>query len=373
MFYNHTFRKFFSPKKVASFEQIETIINDIIPIQSGRNYRIIKTNFKDIYHKYIQTATNILPNISLGSYSYFLNFLKTQNIHNNPDKQLCPHCEHLSVLSKTTNPLSPTDIATKNKLQIHQNIAKQQLSFYTTLRSNLKDNQLICIMDFSLYQISNDSHQDLIVTFIDNKKREEKEVKKLKRQSNKQIQPPKYNHQPIYYHFVGGAGLKNDIKFVAEVTYKHLISKFLNYIDIHFFTDGGPKHFKITPMINMIHKIAKKELASQHITYHFFASYHGHSICDAAASHAKQTLTKHLNEHQSTPTSTNEICQIISTTKHHFATPIDSLTTPVFKTNTIKNIRSFHKISFVPTLRGFKTSESITGAELKCKETTLYP
>ena len=40
---------FKSTKKIASFKQIDTILNEIAPYQSGRNYRIITTTFKHLF------------------------------------------------------------------------------------------------------------------------------------------------------------------------------------------------------------------------------------------------------------------------------------------------------------------------------------
>ena len=54
-----TFRTFKQEVNYLDFKQMETLIDDILPYQSGRNYRILTTTFKDIYHKYIKSATVI--------------------------------------------------------------------------------------------------------------------------------------------------------------------------------------------------------------------------------------------------------------------------------------------------------------------------
>ena len=247
-----------------------------------------------------------------------MNDLKTQNIRHNPERELCPHCEELNELNKRTTPLLPSEHEIKTRLERHQTIAKQQSLYYTTMRSNITEKQIICVMDFSLFQIANNNHQDLIITLINNKppKQEEKERKREKKTTklNPSITSPKlkYPQQPIYYHFFGEGGLKNDICFVAEVFFNHLVPKLMVYDEILFWTDGGPKHFKISPLIKLIHKLSNNQLKNKKISHHFFASYHGHSICDAAAAHIKFAIEKDLNITQHAPQNIDQTCKIIS-------------------------------------------------------------
>ena len=124
---------------------------------------------------------------------------------NNPEQELCPKCEQYNELKKLSQ-LPQAQQTLLAKLDIHQTIFKEQLNYFTNLRSKLNNKQLICIMDFSQFQISNNKHQDLIITLIDNTPPQENEHPA---KTYKTIQPPhqlipKYNQQPVFFHFFGG-------------------------------------------------------------------------------------------------------------------------------------------------------------------------
>jgi len=67
---------------------------------------------------------------------------------------------------------------------------------------------------------------------------------------------------------------------------------------IRILSDGGGKHFKTTAMMNFFGVV--QMATGKTVEYNFFESYHGHSVCDAAAAHAKKhykmlmTLGTHL-------------------------------------------------------------------------------
>ena len=67
---------------------------------------------------------------------------------------------------------------------------------------------------------------------------------------------------------------------------------FEGYDKVLIFSDGGPKHFKMTGTMNFFAFIKMKSNIA--LSYHFFESNHGHSVCDGAAAHAK----KGINEYQ---------------------------------------------------------------------------
>ena len=170
------------------------------------------------------------------------------------------------------------------------------------LRNNLDDDSLLIVMDFSDNQINNEHHQDLVVSLITKKAVIPKEKKKtLKCKPTRKV----LCNSLEYLHFVGEAGIPNDINFVAEVFTNHLIPVFTKYKKIFLFSDGGPKHFKISSTLNMILE-ASNDIFGTRFEYNFFASYHGHGICDSAASHAKAAIIRHINRTWTTPTNAQE-------------------------------------------------------------------
>ena len=59
--------------------------------------------------------------------------------------------------------------------------------------------------------------------------------------------------------------------------------------NINIWSDGEPKHFKIS--INMRFVVTLQRARTDiNWSYNFFPAYHGCSVCDAAASHAKKTI-----------------------------------------------------------------------------------
>ena len=61
-----------------------------------------------------------------------------------------------------------------------------------------------------------------------------------------------------------------------------------NINTLHIWSDGGPKHFKISSCIYYFSTLRHKH--NINISYHFYQSYHGHNGCDASASHAKKRI-----------------------------------------------------------------------------------
>ena len=191
----------------------------------------------------------------------------------------------------------------KNKqtqMQAHLN-QKKQLA-----EGKLKDTAII-VQDFSALDTTKkcQNNQDLIIVI--------------------------YKHDPLspdglsreYIHYVGEKTTKNNVDFVIS-TWEHLKldKSLLNINKIHMWSDGGPKHFKLSASMFYF------SLFSQHIntTYHFFESYHGQSACDAAASHAKRRINvlarddRKIMEHAST------LSEAINTVRCHRATPVILLT-----------------------------------------------
>jgi hypothetical protein len=76
----------------------------------------------------------------------------------------------------------------------------------------------------------------------------------------------------------------------VEAAMLDFISTYLPHDIKHLivWSDGGPHHFKIWKTVNMFHYLSK--LYSITFEYHFFESYHGHSMCDAHSAHVRRTI-----------------------------------------------------------------------------------
>src|SRR5690606_25957164 len=91
-------------------------------------------------------------------------------------------------------------------------------------------------------------------------------------------------------HFVANSTSEpNDYWFMIEA-WKQLVElpQFQGVEIINIWSDGGGKHFKTTPTITFFARL--QQTVGKTFYYNFFASHHGHSVCDAVASHAKRRL-----------------------------------------------------------------------------------
>ena len=130
-----------------------------------------------------------------------------------------------------------------------------------------------------------------------------------------------------------------NVNFVAEVFSKHVIPVISKYKSVYLFSDGDPKHFKISSMLNMVLEAAD-DLINTKIEHHFFVSHHGHGICDSAAAHAKAAINRHINRTLTTPVNAKEICDIINTVKLRRGIPIHEPSTPVNEVKPFRGIRA---------------------------------
>lgn len=81
----------------------------------------------------------------------------------------------------------------------------------------------------------------------------------------------------------------NDYFYVLEVWYylfRHCGLK-ESFDSIELWSDGGPHHFKTRYCQWMWHHLSSLFFDRKPIEHHFFASYHGHSLCDAHAAQVK--------------------------------------------------------------------------------------
>jgi len=112
-------------------------------------------------------------------------------------------------------------------------------------------NEVLILQDFTQLQVQSGFYQDLIIVF--------------------------YYHNPNaeqgigikYFHFVGESEQKNDIGFVISA-WKSLIKEgqFNGISRITIYSDGGPKHFKITSCMSFFADLQKR--LGIPIGYNFF-------------------------------------------------------------------------------------------------------
>lgn len=117
----------------------------------------------------------------------------------------------------------------------------------------------------------------------------------------------------------------------------------LGFEKLIIFSDGGPKHFKMTGTLSFF-CFLRNELAID-LEYHFYESNHGHSICDAVASHAKKAINVQLRDTQRIIKNSKEIAEIIRGIKKHEA-DVAFIDNPHPKFKTFNGIRKMMRFSF---------------------------
>jgi len=210
------------------------------------------------------------------------------------------------------------------------------------LAKGLLPHTAIIVQDFSALDTTKkcQTHQDLIITIY---KHDATTEDGLCRQ---------------YLHFVGEKKTKNNVDFVISAWETLRKDKVLEGIQhLHIWSDGGPKHFKMSANIYYC------SILSTFIptTYHFFASYHGQSACDAAASHAKRRINVTVRDQDLSIATADMLSMAINTVRNHKACPVEiitTLTTKKFKT--ITGITQFHKYSFngIGKIYGYDSTDS---------------
>jgi len=145
-------------------------------------------------------------------------------------------------------------------------------------------------------------------------------------------------------YFVGNTTEKNDISFVVGC-WKILLeeNRFNEMETVIIWSDGGPKHFKISANICFILSLQQAQ-PEINWSYNFFPSYHGCSVCDGAASHIKQAINRTMRDDQIAIRSSEQIVSVISGLQNHEATLAISTSTNI-SANTLKGIKKYHKFT----------------------------
>lgn len=164
------------------------------------------------------------------------------------------------------------------KLEWHQMIRDHQRKQYQYQCDNVKEREMVLTIDFTKYDtkqylpLRNDGEEDDYITdMIGVAMTRNKESGKVDRK---------------YIHWLcskAGTG-KNDVDYVRESLERGKRNGlFKNITKLYLWSDGGPKHFKNVYAMKMIAELIEKWGGDIQVEWNFFASYHGHSLCDSQA------------------------------------------------------------------------------------------
>ena len=119
---------------------------------------------------------------------------------------------------------------------------------------------------------------------------------------------------------------------------------FENFREVEVWSDGGPKHFKVSSLIYYFFSLQQQ--TNRKITYNFFAWYHGHSACDSAASHVKRAVVRFVNEANMIPQFSWQLSLIAEDVKGHAGVSLSPDPSSVIYIHTLHGIKSYHCFRF---------------------------
>jgi hypothetical protein len=192
-----------------------------------------------------------------------MKIMKQEYIHNASTPPDCPFC--------CSNSSKPPE-----KIQLHQSVVSKQIPAYLKMKADLKKNEdkVMVVQDFTNISLSKGNRQCLCFCLY-------------------YSYEDKIKANYITYT-APDQDTKNDIRFVVGAWKKLILDYLLGFESILIWSDGGPKHFKITACMIFFAAI-QTSLVGKKVEYHFFPSYHGHSVCDGMASHLKKKTQNRVN------------------------------------------------------------------------------
>jgi len=110
---------------------------------------------------------------------------------------------------------------------------------------------------------------------------------------------------------------------------------------VKIWSDGGPKHFKISANMKFFLAIQQNFPHVKWI-YKFFASYHGCSVCDGVAAQAKGILNRTMRDTQMAIRKVPEAIKTVGKLGGHITSTVE-ISSNNFSTQTLQGIKSFHK------------------------------
>jgi len=308
-----------------------TFMDEVFPQLSGRDFRVIAMTRNSVYAVYFGYCTD-RDQVPLGQTTFNEKIFNKMKIHNTADSTICCYCRRLKTLEHV-QPRTAAQEAEYGELVEHKERWFEQGRFFGERKNTLIDhkqrNVLIVVQDFTQLQLQGTFYQDFIVVF---QEFDQEEASKLKTRM---------------HHFVAPTtNTKNDGTFVIRV-WLHMINEgwFYRYDTIEIFSDGAGKHFKTTAIMNFF--AFMQMFLKKCIIYHFFESNHGHSVCDAAASHVKKAINVFQRDKGEAVRVPPQVVDVANGIKNHDAmiAPIQpDIIFPEF--DTFHGIRKLRKFTF---------------------------
>jgi hypothetical protein len=216
-------------------DQIELanqFLDEAAPIPSGRNYRLVRVTYDNLYAMYRGYCLDRHAD-PLGKTYFIEKVLHSTNVRHSGDDTICKQCDKRKKWQKPF-PLGKKDQKTYDELLCHVHTWHKQGEYYlekkNLLTQQARPDMLMVIQDFTQLLVQSTFFQDLIIVFY---QYDAAAVGNLRRR---------------YYHFVAPTSdTSNDGNFVVRcwknIRDQNMLAPFT---EIRILSDGGGKHFKTT-------------------------------------------------------------------------------------------------------------------------------
>jgi hypothetical protein len=263
------------------------LLDILAPVQSGHTWRVVRTTQDFLYEQY--KALVLQHNLQPVCKEYFIDHIldkEHNNIHFENQPELCPLCERHKELSYKPA-LTPAEA--QELVEINEHIRKRHVQWqvYHGLMTQLKHNtgMRLIVQDFNQQSVTKQLHMQVLSIVL---------------------YEASAGNGVINRHFFNyflPVGVSNDMLAVIachRIFFNEPLVK--NATNLSFWSDGGPKHFKLTANLAHMSAYARTRFPDK-VTLNFFASYHGSGPADAAAAHIKNAIVNKIkNFHFMGPT-----------------------------------------------------------------------
>lgn len=231
------------------------LLDTIAPVQSGHQWRVIRCTEDNLYKTYVIQLAADHPSQKPVCKSYFLQHVldkKKNLVHHESSPDFCPHCKKRTELleKQKLGPLSEDDTAELQDLEQHFQLKTTQWNVYHQVMSQLEKNHglRLIVQDFNKQETNALEMQVLSIVLY------EASVGWI---------------NTHYFHYLLPPATANDVLAVVachRLFFQEPLIK--NATELSFWSDGGPKRFKLTA--NLAHMWAFAASVSIPITLHFF-------------------------------------------------------------------------------------------------------
>jgi hypothetical protein len=279
------------------------IVDELIPLNSV-HVRITTATTKQLYQDYISSLPPEIV-IPLGP-AYFRRMLREMTTRHVKCIMQCKYCFDYKNQHKIE------DEERLLKCLLHQHILGHQKKAYLADKVEIKENKLgmrvfgkpfpkaaLVITDFTLLSPSTSRHQDMIFHIY------------------------KSDHHggltSSVIHYVGEDDQKNNASFSIDGLKEVVHNDLLNYCDlIVFYSDGGPKHYKLGVIMDCMVEIEKEKGVK--LVWNFFASNHGGGAADGDGQTAQRHLARYVKHNREIlNNNTDKVVSLINQIKSHYA------------------------------------------------------